>query len=189
MGKKALKSGEREKKKSKGVSRIGKHCRLLGEIDRHNRHLVEIGDCVILGGESLIVLHGPIRPYRKNNRVILDDYVWIGRRCVILPGVHIGKFAIIGAMSLVCSDVDPYMIAAGNPCKHIRKLKPLEILRTFVIKKERKMLGEVQPDWSVLTIDDIKTIFSYKTNICYDSKLDLDNMSVDNVLDFYGIER
>lgn len=185
MGKK---DKTREEIKSKGVSAIGENCRLLGDIDKYNRHLVEIGKNVILGGDSMIVLHGPIRPYRENNKVIIEDYVWIGRRALILCGVKIGKASIIGAMSLVCGDIPPYIVAAGNPCKPIRKIKPLELLRTFAIKKEgTKHLGEGPPNWSVVTMDDIKDLFSYKTKMCYDMRLDLDNMTVNDVLTFYNI--
>jgi len=187
--KKKKKDGDREAKKSRGVSKIGTNCRLLGDIDRHNRHLVEIGNNVILGGDSMIVLHGPIRPYRENNKVILEDFVWIGRRCIILPGIRIGRCSIIGAMSLVCNDIPSYVVAAGNPCRTIRRLKPLELLRTFVVKKERKMLGESQPDWSVLTIEDIKELFGVGTDDCYDHAIDFDQVSVSDVLDIYDIER
>ena len=38
-----------------------------------------------------------------------------------MPGVHIGDGAIIGADSVVASDIPPYTIAAGNPCRSIRK--------------------------------------------------------------------
>jgi len=40
---------------------------------------------------------------------------------VILPGVHIGDGAIIGANSVVGSDVEPYTVAVGNPAKPVRK--------------------------------------------------------------------
>ena len=47
--------------------------------------------------------------------------MWIGQNAVILPGVHIGDGAIIGANSVVGSDVEPYAIVAGNPAKTVRK--------------------------------------------------------------------
>ena len=56
----------------------------------------------------------------KGDTVVGND-VWIGQNAVILPGVHIGDGAIIGAMSVVGSDVPPYTIAAGNPAKPVRK--------------------------------------------------------------------
>lgn len=56
----------------------------------------------------------------KGDTVIGND-VWIGQNAVILPGVHIGDGAIIGANSVVASDVPPYTIVAGNPAREIRK--------------------------------------------------------------------
>ena len=51
---------------------------------------------------------------RKGDIVIGND-VWIGRECVILPGVHIGDGAIIAARSVLTRDIPPYTIAGGNP--------------------------------------------------------------------------
>ncbi len=56
----------------------------------------------------------------KGNTVIGND-VWIGQNAVILPGVHIGDGAIIGANSVVGSDVEPYSKVVGNPAKMIGK--------------------------------------------------------------------
>ena len=56
----------------------------------------------------------------KGDTIIGSD-VWIGQNAVILPGVHIGDGAIIGAYSVVGSDVAPYTIVAGNPAKPLRK--------------------------------------------------------------------
>lgn len=57
---------------------------------------------------------------RKGDTVIGCD-VWIGQNATILPGVHIGDGAIIGAESVVGSDIEPYTIAVGNPCRAVRK--------------------------------------------------------------------
>lgn len=56
----------------------------------------------------------------KGDTVIGND-VWIGQNATILPGVHIGDGAIIGANSVVGSDVESYIIVAGNPARPIRK--------------------------------------------------------------------
>ena len=56
----------------------------------------------------------------KGDTVIGND-VWIGQNAVILPGVHIGDGAIIGANSVVGSDVAPYTIAVGDPAKAVRR--------------------------------------------------------------------
>ena len=56
----------------------------------------------------------------KGDTVIGND-VWIGQNATILPGVHIGDGAIIGANSTVGRDVAPYTIVAGNPARLIRR--------------------------------------------------------------------
>ena len=56
----------------------------------------------------------------KGDTIVGND-VWIGQNVTILPGVHIGDGAIIGANSVVSKDVEPYTIVAGNPIKAIRK--------------------------------------------------------------------
>ena len=55
----------------------------------------------------------------KGDTVIGND-VWIGQNATILPGVHIGDGAIVGANSVVARDVEPYSIVVGNPVKLIR---------------------------------------------------------------------
>lgn len=52
---------------------------------------------------------------------IIEDHVWIGSRCTILPGVTIGKGAVIGSCALVTSDVPPMTIVGGVPAKVIGK--------------------------------------------------------------------
>lgn len=56
----------------------------------------------------------------KGDTVVGND-VWIGQNVTVMPGVHIGDGAIVGANSVVASDIPPYHIAAGNPCRVIRK--------------------------------------------------------------------
>ena len=55
----------------------------------------------------------------KGDTVVGND-VWIGQHVTIMPGVHIGDGAIIGANSVVASDIPPYAVAVGNPCRVVR---------------------------------------------------------------------
>ena len=52
--------------------------------------------------------------------VIIEDSVWIGANCIIMPGVRIGKGSVIAAGSVVIKDVPPLSIAGGNPAKVIK---------------------------------------------------------------------
>ena len=56
----------------------------------------------------------------KGDTVVGND-VWIGQNVTVLPGVHIGDGAIIGANSVVASDVPPYTVAVGNPCRVVKQ--------------------------------------------------------------------
>lgn len=57
----------------------------------------------------------------------LEANVWIGFDCCVLPGVTIGEGSVIGARSVVASDIPPYTIAAGNPARVIREFTKEEI--------------------------------------------------------------
>lgn len=55
--------------------------------------------------------------------VIIEDDVWLGEKVSVMPGVHIGRGAIIGANSVVTKDIPAYAVAAGSPAKVIKMLK------------------------------------------------------------------
>lgn len=52
----------------------------------------------------------------------IGDDVWIGGHVCILPGVTIGSGTVIGAGSVVTKDIPSGVVAAGNPCRVLRKL-------------------------------------------------------------------
>lgn len=56
-----------------------------------------------------------------NKSVVIGDDVWIGQNAIILPGIHVGKGAVIGAGAIVTKDIPDYSIAVGVPAKVIKK--------------------------------------------------------------------
>lgn len=94
---------------------------------------ITIGDHVNIGGGTLITdtdAHPLDWKDRRNNRgkvlsapVIIEDDVWIGAQCIILKGVTIGARTVIGAGSVVTHSIPADCIAAGNPCRILRKTK------------------------------------------------------------------
>ena len=54
--------------------------------------------------------------------VEVGDYAWIGAGATVLPGVRVGRHAVVGAASVVTKDVPDYAVAVGNPAKVIKML-------------------------------------------------------------------
>lgn len=97
---------------------------------------------------------------RKGDTVIGND-VWIGTEAMIMPGVHIGNGAVIGARAVVTKDVDDYSIAGGFPAKHIR-YRFSEEERTMLLKlkwwdwPDEKITAKLD----MLSSGDIKTLYN-----------------------------
>ncbi|MEK7070489.1 MAG: acyltransferase [Patescibacteria group bacterium] len=96
------------------------------------RDLLKIGSHTALASEVMIYncqhdVHDPqFSPVSKP--VIIGDYVFVGPRAIILPGVKVGDGAVIAAGAVVTNDVESYQIVAGIPAKVIgeRKAKDLK---------------------------------------------------------------
>jgi maltose O-acetyltransferase len=56
--------------------------------------------------------------------IVIEDDAWLGAGCVILPGVRIGRGAVVGANSVVGHDVPPLHVVAGQPARTVRELTP-----------------------------------------------------------------
>jgi acetyltransferase-like isoleucine patch superfamily enzyme len=66
----------------------------------------------------------PIERGLSFSPVSIEDNVWIGEFVCVLPGVTIGRGAIIGAMSVVTCDIPPDTIAVGSPARPIKTYDP-----------------------------------------------------------------
>lgn len=98
------------------------------------RDKISIGDHVDIASEVMIYnsehkINDP-KFEAENEAVEIGDYVFIGPRAIILPGVKIGKGAIVAAGCVVTKDVPEYSIYAGVPGKVIgeRKLRDLNYI-------------------------------------------------------------
>lgn len=90
---------------------------------------VKIGDnCMFAPNVSIFTAGHPVHPVSRNTmyeygiEITIGDNVWIGGNTVVLPGVNIGSNTVIGAGSVVTKDIPDWVIAAGNPCRVIRKI-------------------------------------------------------------------
>ena len=92
----------------------------------------------------------------KGDTIIGND-VWIGQNAVILPGVHIGNGAIIGANSVVGSHVDDYTIVVENPAKVLRKRFDDEMIALLLqFQWWDKSVNEINSLIPVLTCGDLE---------------------------------
>lgn len=90
---------------------------------------VMIGDnCQLAPNVAIYTAGHPVHPDSRNSMyeygipVTIGNNCWIGGNTVICPGVHIGDNVVIGAGSVVTKDIPDWSIAAGNPCRVIRKI-------------------------------------------------------------------
>lgn len=104
---------------------IGDNCGFSGTVIGAFE-LIKIGNNVRCGANTLITdsdwhLDDPRSGEPKP--IHIGDNVWLGVNTTVLKGVRIGTNSVIGAHSLVTKDIPANVIAAGNPCKVVRKIK------------------------------------------------------------------
>jgi acetyltransferase-like isoleucine patch superfamily enzyme len=113
----------------------------IGRVEIALHDLVTIGNYVCINDGAIILSasHDVLDPLwnHKKAPIIIDDYAWIATNAIILPGVRIGKGAVVGAGAVVSKNVSDYEIVIGNPAKVISKKRienlnynPCEFLAT-----------------------------------------------------------
>jgi len=100
---------------SNGV-KIGEGVQIAGltGIYSHSSHLA-----IRLCGKKYIEMSENTRPGYIRAPVEIGDFTFVGVSAVILPGVKIGKGCVIGAGSIVNSDIPDHSVAVGNPIRII----------------------------------------------------------------------
>lgn len=92
---------------------------------------ITIGACTIVAPECTILTSNhqydenkiellPFNNELVKKAVLVQEYCWVGRRVMIMPGVTIGKGSIVAAGSVVTKDIESYSIVGGNPAKLIK---------------------------------------------------------------------
>lgn len=111
--------------------RIGRNSHIERNCTLDARSPLTIGENVALSPEVMILAgkHDVNDPRFANSEVgpwavTIEDYVWIGTRAMIMPGVTLGRGAVVAAGSVVTKDVPPLTIVAGAPAKPIGMRDP-----------------------------------------------------------------
>ena len=142
---------------------IGKFCQIASGVEfmmndaNHQMNAVTTFPFYTLEGWEMNAPDPSVMPF-KGDTVIGND-VWIGQNAVILPGVHIGDGAIIGANSIVGSDVDPYTIVVGNPAKPLRKRFEDELIELLLrFRWWDRSIEEINTLIPILTSGDLNAV-------------------------------
>ena len=79
--------------------------------------------CINDGVQLLTASHSVTDPMweHKKSPIIIAEYAWIATNAIILPGVRIGRGAVVGAGAVVSKSVGDYEIVVGNPASTISK--------------------------------------------------------------------
>ncbi len=107
--------------------KIGKNTFVNSNLLAMARGGITIGDNVQIAANVQLISNNH-DPYERMiltcKPVVIEDGAWIGAGATILPGVRVGKHAIVGAMAVVTKDVPDYGVAVGNPAKVVKFLEP-----------------------------------------------------------------
>jgi maltose O-acetyltransferase len=123
--------------------RIGNGCHINYGVSVGATKSVRIGNRVRLGPYSRVVDSDFHDIYNRAvapppQPVVIEDDAWIGMHAVILPGVHIGRAAVVGTGCIVTKDVPDFTVVGGVPARVLRRLDPEKFVidRTSAVDDE-----------------------------------------------------
>ena len=142
---------------------IGKFCQIGNNVEfimngaNHQMNTVSTFPFYVMDGWNKIAQAPDLAELPFKGNTVVGNDVWIGENVTILPGVHIGDGAIIGANSVVAKDIPSYSVSVGNPC---------EIKRFRFDDELIKLLDELK--WWDKSVNEIKKIIPLLSNLDLD---------------------
>ena len=105
--------------------KIGKNVNILNGALMMSAGGITIEDNVRIAANVQLISnnHDPYDRYVITCKpILIKEGAWIGAGATILPGVTVGKYAIVGANSVVSKDIPDYAVAVGTPAKVVKYL-------------------------------------------------------------------
>lgn len=133
-------------KTDKSIIEIGDLSMIFAQSVLNPTHPIKIGKRVGIGGSNFLFTHGTWQPVLDGfpvafGPITIEDGVWFPWRVFVLPNVHIGKEATIGAGSVINRDVPARSLAAGVPAKVLRT--DSEYIKTYTDTQKREILKDI----------------------------------------------
>ena len=100
-------------------------------VEIYNPGSVKLGHHSILSQD--VYLCGATHDYNSveftyvKRAIILEPYVWICAKAIVLPGVICSEGCVLGAASVTSKNLDPWNVYAGNPAKWVKKRRKFGI--------------------------------------------------------------
>jgi maltose O-acetyltransferase len=99
-------------------------CTILDNNEVHIGHHVMIGPVVqIYTAAHHLQAETRIQGLEVAKPIVIEDNVWLGGGAILLPGVRIGRNAVVGAGAVVTQSVPANSVVAGNPARVIREIE------------------------------------------------------------------
>lgn len=133
----------------KGSIHMGNHCMICPGVRIGSAERINIGDNCMIASNSYIADSDWHDIYNRTTMgktapVDIADNVWVGEGVIVCKGVSIGENSIVGAGSVVVSDIPPGCISAGNPARIVKRLDPNKkmVTRAHFFENPEKLFQE-----------------------------------------------
>lgn len=105
-----------------GDVKLGSFCSIAPNVlISSGRHWFDLSPPELIKDQDRIASQDPRAAAGRSRAITIEDDCWLGINSVVMPGVRIGKGAVIGANSVVTRDVEPYSVVAGAPARLLRR--------------------------------------------------------------------